>query len=53
MSDNVNNSNVKFRRLIDDTKIDNLCYTLSQTDWSELYHIEDVSSRGRPKLTQK
>ena len=45
--------NVKFRRLIDDAKIDNFCYTLSQTDWSELYPIEDVSSKGRPKLTQK
>ena len=43
MPDNVNNSYVKFRRLIDDAKIDNFCYTLSQTDWSELYPIEDVN----------
>ena len=42
MPDNVNNSNVKFRRLIDDAKIDNFCYTLFQTDWSELYPIEDI-----------
>ena len=43
MPDNVNNANVKFQRLIDDDKIDNVCYTLSQTDWSELYSIEDVN----------
>ena len=44
MPDDVNNSNVKVQRLIDDAKIDNFCYTLSQTDWSELYPIEDVNS---------
>ena len=43
MPDNVNNANVKFWRLIDDAKIDNFCYTLSQTDWSELYPIEYVN----------
>ena len=43
MPDNVNNSNVKFRRLIDNAKIDNFCDFLSQADWSKLYPIEDVN----------
>ena len=43
MPDNVNNSNVKYRRLIDHAKIDNFCDILSQADWSELYPIEDVN----------
>ena len=43
MPDNVNNTNVKFRRLINDAKIDNFCDILSQAGWSDLYPIEDVN----------
>ena len=42
MPDSVINSNVKYRRLIYDSKIDNICDILSQSHWSELYNIEDV-----------
>ena len=40
---NVNNYNVKFRRLIVDPKNDNFCDILFQADWSELYPIEEVN----------
>ena len=43
MPDNVNTSNLKFRGLIDYAKLDNFCYTMSQTDWSQLYPIKDVN----------
>ena len=43
MPDNVINSNVKYQRLIDDSKIDNFCAILSQSDYSELYPIEYVN----------